>query len=135
MLTPNSFRNFNYPSHIKSLAVKILISQTLFTPIFNTYFFGMQTLLSGGSFQDAATRVKDTVPVSWMNSWKLWPAVTAFNFTFIREQNRSVVAGLFAIGWQTYLSWLNRRAEREEKQDRKELPTRKEKGTGGKIKA
>lgn len=108
--------------------MKILISQTLFTPIFNTYFFGMQTLLSGGSFQDAVTRVKDTVPVSWMNSWKLWPAVTAFNFTFIREQNRSVVAGLFAIGWQTYLSWLNRRAEREEKQDKKDLPARKEKG-------
>ncbi|KAF2173972.1 hypothetical protein M409DRAFT_32448, partial [Zasmidium cellare ATCC 36951] len=101
-------RNFNYASHLKSLAAKIVVSQMLFTPIFNTYFFSMQTLLSGGSLKDARDRVVATVPVSWKNSWKLWPAVTAFTFTFIRPQNRSVFAGVVAIGWQTYLSWLNR---------------------------
>lgn len=104
-------RNFNYASHLRSLAAKIVVSQMLFTPVFNTYFFGMQTLLSGGSLKDARDRVIATVPVSWKNSWKLWPAVTAFTFTFIRPVNRSVFAGVVAIGWQTYLSWLNRTAE------------------------
>ncbi|KAF7190801.1 Protein SYM1 [Pseudocercospora fuligena] len=108
-------RNFNYAQHWKSLAAKIVVSQMCFTPTFNTYFFGMQTILSGGSFKEAKDRVIRTVPVSWKNSWKLWPLVTAFTFTFIRPVNRNVFAGFIAIGWQTYLSWLNRLAEAEAK--------------------
>lgn len=49
-----------------------------------------------------------------INSLKLWPAVTAFNFTFVDQHYRSVFAGVIAIGWQTYLSYLNRTAEKEE---------------------
>ncbi|KAF2724350.1 Mpv17/PMP22 family protein [Polychaeton citri CBS 116435] len=109
-------RNFNYSSWIRTMGTKILISQTLFTPIFNTYFFSMQTFLTGGNFADAKQRVIDTVPVSWKNSWKLWPAVTAFSFTFIPEQYRNIFAGVIAIGWQTYLSWVNQRAEEREKE-------------------
>ncbi len=104
-------RHFNYNSWLLSIGTKIVVNQTFFTPLFNTYFFGMQTLLSGGSFKDAKERVINTVPVSWKNSWKLWPAVTAFSFTFIPWQYRNVFAGVIAIGWQTYLSWLNRKDE------------------------
>ncbi|KAG9534703.1 hypothetical protein KCU71_g22337, partial [Aureobasidium melanogenum] len=99
--------HFNYKSHVRSIATKIVINQTFFTPCFNTYFFGMQSLLSGQTLEQTKQRVIDTVPVSWKNSWKLWPAVTAFSFTFVPPQNRSVFAGVIAIGWQTYLSWLN----------------------------
>lgn len=59
-------------------------------------------------------RIKRTVPPSMINSLKLWPAVTAFNFTFIDPHYRSIFAGFIAIGWQTYLSYLNRTAEKEE---------------------
>jgi protein Mpv17 len=73
--------NFNYSSHLLSLTVKVLVNQTFFTPVFNTYFFGMQTLLSGGGLKAAKERVVNTVPISIKNSWKVWPAVTAFSFT------------------------------------------------------
>ncbi|KAH0092485.1 hypothetical protein KCU96_g7091, partial [Aureobasidium melanogenum] len=106
--------HFNYKSHVRSIATKIVINQTFFTPCFNTYFFGMQSLLSGQTLEQTKQRVIDTVPVSWKNSWKLWPAVTAFSFTFVPPQNRSVFAGVIAIGWQTYLSWLNMKAQEEE---------------------
>jgi len=106
--------HFNYASHWFSIGVKILINQTFFTPIFNTYFFGMQSLLSGATLTETKQRVVDTVPVSWKNSWKLWPAVTAFSFTYIQPQYRNVFAGFVAIGWQTYLSWLNKKAETTE---------------------
>ncbi|KAF4551465.1 Mpv17/PMP22-like protein 3 [Elsinoe fawcettii] len=108
-------RNFNYSSHILSLTVKIVINQTCFTPIFNSYFFGMQSILSGKTWAETKRRIKDTVPTSWKMSWRVWPAVTAFSFTFIKEQYRSTFAGVIAIGWQTYLSWLNSRAARMEK--------------------
>lgn len=103
--------NFNYSSHAVSLLVKIVINQAFFAPSFNSYFFGMQALLSGDSLEAAWERVKATVPRSVVNSCKLWPAVTAFSFTFIPIEYRSVFAGVIAIGWQTYLAFLNRRAE------------------------
>jgi len=104
--------HFNYSlGHTFSLCVKIIVNQSVFTPIFNTYFFGMQSLLSGSTLAEAKQRVIDTVPVSWKNSWKVWPAVTAFSFTFVQPQYRSIFAGVIAIGWQTYLSWVNQNAE------------------------
>jgi protein Mpv17 len=109
--------HFNYASHTLSLAVKIVINQSIFTPLFNTYFFGMHSLLSGATFAQAKQRVIDTVPRSWKNSWKVWPIVTAFSFTFILPQYRNVFAGVIAIGWQTYLSWLNKSAEAMENEN------------------
>ncbi|KAF7899285.1 uncharacterized protein EAF01_008498 [Botrytis porri] len=105
--------NFNYSSKAVSLATKVGINQMFFTPIFNTYFFGMQSLLSGDSLPDVVERVKRTVPTSMMNSIKLWPAVTAISFAWIPQEHRSIFSGVIAIGWQTYLSFLNRRVEGE----------------------
>ncbi|RDL33803.1 uncharacterized protein BP5553_08171 [Venustampulla echinocandica] len=105
--------NFNYSSKFLSLVTKVSVNQMAFTPIFNTYFFGMQSLLSGDSLPEVWDRIKRTVPTSMINSCKLWPAVTAFSFTFIEAQYRSIFAGVIAIGWQTYLSYLNRKAEVE----------------------
>ncbi|KAJ4384520.1 hypothetical protein N0V86_000119 [Didymella sp. IMI 355093] len=106
--------NFNYSSKILSLTTKVVVNQILFTPIFNSYFFGMQTLLAGASFDEIVERIKNTVPTSWINSCKLWPAVTAFSFTYIPIQYRSIFGGVIAIGWQTYLSLLNQRAAAQE---------------------
>jgi hypothetical protein len=110
--------NFNYASKTLSLATKVTVNQICFTPIFNTYFFGMQSLLSGDTLPEIWDRIKRTVPTSIINSCKLWPAVTAFSFTFIDAQYRSIFAGVIAIGWQTYLSFLNRRAEMAEAAER-----------------
>ena len=108
------FLGNNFSSKALSLVTKVTVNQICFTPIFNTYFFGMQSLLSGDSLPEVWERIKRTVPISMINSCKLWPAVTAFSFTFIDAQYRSIFAGFVAIGWQTYLSYLNRKAEVEE---------------------
>jgi protein Mpv17 len=113
--------HFNYASKALSLITKVVVNQIVFTPIFNSYFFGMQSLLSGDSFSEVLDRIRRTVPVSFVNSCKLWPAVTAFSFTFISPHYRSIFAGFIAIGWQTYLSFLNRQAEDAEKRDREAL--------------
>ncbi|KAI1457949.1 hypothetical protein F4805DRAFT_457137 [Annulohypoxylon moriforme] len=107
-------KSFNYGSHIVSIGVKIVVNQMIFTPTFNTYFFASQALLAGDSLAETWDRVVRTVPVSWMNAWKLWPAVLAFSFTYVPIAYRSVFSGAVAVGWQTYLSFLNRQAEIEE---------------------
>jgi dihydroorotate dehydrogenase len=103
--------SFNYRSRLLSLATKVVVNQICFTPVFNTYFFGMQALLSGAT-AETWERITKTVPVSCLNSCKLWPAVTAFSFAFLPLEYRPVFGGVIAVGWQTYLSYLNRLAER-----------------------
>lgn len=107
-------QHFNYSSHLVSLGVKIVVNQTCFTPLFNSYFFGMQALLAGDTLEQVWERIKRTVPTSIVNSCKLWPAVTAFSFTFIPMEHRNMFSGVVAVGWQTYLAYLNRQAEEAE---------------------
>jgi hypothetical protein len=57
-------QTFNYSSKILSLTTKVLVNQVAFAPLFNSYFFGMQALLSGDNFAEAWAHVKRTVPTS-----------------------------------------------------------------------
>ena len=86
-------RSFNYPSKTLSLALKVVVNQIVFAPIFNSYFFGMSSLLAGDSLSRVWERIGDTVPISVFNSFKLWPAVTAFNFSYVQPQYRAIFAG------------------------------------------
>lgn len=105
--------HFNYPSRFLSILTKVVVQQTCFTPIFNTYFFSMHSLLAGATLEETWERLKKALPVSIKNSVKLWPAVTAFSFMYVPAQFRNVFSGCIAVGWQTYLSWLNQKAAKE----------------------
>ncbi|PGH09395.1 hypothetical protein AJ79_05707 [Helicocarpus griseus UAMH5409] len=105
--------NFNFTSKFISIFTKVAINQAVFTPVFNTYFFSMHSLLAGTSVSDTWERLKLALPTSIKNSAKLWPAVTAFMFMYVDPQFRSIFAGGIAVGWQTYLSWLNQKAARD----------------------
>ena len=89
-----------------------------FTPFLNAYFFTMHSELSGdggdmvqGKAEAAWVRVKNTLPRSWLNGCLFWPVVTGFSFSFVPPRNRSIFAGVAAIGWQTYLGLVNQRAK------------------------
>jgi protein Mpv17 len=87
--------SFNYSSKVLSIAVKVGVNQVMFTPLFNSYFFGMQSALTGATPAEIWERIRNTVPTSWVNSLKLWPAVTAFSFTFVPLHFRSIFAGKY----------------------------------------
>lgn len=103
--------NFNYASKTLSIATKVAVNQIFFTPTFNTYFFGAQALLSGETIEATIQRLWDTVPTSCINSFKVWPATVGFSMAFLPFEFRSIFSGFIAVGWQTYLSYLNRQAE------------------------
>lgn len=106
--------HFNYASTTMTIVTKVLIQQFFFAPMFNTYFFGMQALLAGATLSETIERIKLTVPESIISSAKFWPAVTALNFTVIPAHLRFAFSGVFAVVWQTYMSFLNRSQERVE---------------------
>lgn len=106
-------RSFNYPGQaFRSLATKVVVQQIVFAPLFNLYFFSMQAALSGQSLQGIYHRVMDAVPQSVVRSAQFWPLVTAFTFHSVLPQYRFMASGVFAIIWQTYLSFLNRDSEK-----------------------
>jgi Mpv17 / PMP22 family len=72
----------------------------------------MQAVLTGEQPSGVIDRIQKAVPVSIKNSLKLWPAVTAFSFAFIMPQYRFMFSGIFAVLWQGYLSFLNRKEEK-----------------------
>ena len=106
--------HFNYASTFASITAKVAIQQFFFAPLFNTYFFAMQSLLAGHSLEDVTTKIRQAVPESIWSSAKFWPAVTALNFTVIPAHLRFAFSGVFAIVWQTYMSFLNRHQEKHE---------------------
>ncbi|KAJ5987511.1 hypothetical protein N7451_011876 [Penicillium sp. IBT 35674x] len=108
--------NFNFSSKLLSILTKVTVQQIVFTPVFNTYFFSVHSLLAGATFEETWERLKKALPVSISNSVKLWPAVTAFSFMYVPPEYRNVFSGVIAVGWQTYLSWLNQKAAREVQQ-------------------
>lgn len=105
--------NFNYASKFLSIFTKVALSQLVYAPVFNVYFFSAQSLLSGAGWNETLQRLQRTLPVSIVNSAKIWPAVSAFMFLYIDPAFRAIFAGTIALGWQTYLSWLNQVAARE----------------------
>jgi len=105
--------NFNFASKFLSILTKVAVQQACFTPVFNTYFFSVHSLLGGATFEETWERLKKALPVSITNSVKLWPAVTAFSLLYVPPQFRNVFSGVIAVGWQTYLSWLNQKAKHE----------------------
>lgn len=126
--------NFNYSSKFASVLTKVVVQQIVFTPVFNTYFFGMHSLLSGSSLEETIARIRHALPSSLMNSVKLWPVVTFVNFWYLAPQYRSVFAGVVAVGWQSYLSWLNVRAAREVKAEEAAGALKEKESSGKKVK-
>jgi hypothetical protein len=57
-------RRFNFASRVASLATKVLVQQAVYTPVFNTYFFTMYSLLSGASVEQTLIRLKLALPQS-----------------------------------------------------------------------
>lgn len=106
-----------------SLALRVGVVQIFFTPVIQCYFFGMQAMLSGTEgvrgvgeevmhrLRIAGVRIKDTLPPTWYNSFKVWPAVMVISFTYVPLRYRSAFGGVVAVFWQTYLSMVNKKAE------------------------
>jgi protein Mpv17 len=106
-------KHFNYSSKLLSLTTKVLVNQIVYAPVFGTYYFGMQSLLSGYNVSQTWDRVKTAMPVSVKSSWMFWPPITGLTFAFVNPTYHAVLLAGVTTGWQTYLSYLNRKTETE----------------------
>lgn len=104
-------RNFNYSNKLLTLVTKVGVNQVVYAPVFGTYYFTMQGLLSGDSAGQVWERVKVAMPRSVISSWMFWPPITAATFALVPPMYHAVLLACVTTGWQAYLSWLNRKSE------------------------
>ena len=79
--------------------------------IFNHAFGAIRRWRGHGARKAEAAwvRAKNTLPRSWLNGCLFWPIMTVFLFSFMPPENRSIFAGVAAIGRQTHLGLVNQR--------------------------
>ena len=122
ILSAPSYRWFLFLSNLFSsrfpkpvaVALRVLVNQIIFTPVFLTSFFSLQSLLNGSTTEEAGDYVQQVLPTAYKNSCQLWPAVSAINFYWIKLEYRSIFSGVIAIGWNAYLSFLSQKSALEE---------------------
>ncbi|KAI0123587.1 hypothetical protein BJ170DRAFT_639718 [Xylariales sp. AK1849] len=119
-VTISSYFNYTFSrlpsilSRAVSAVPKVAITTFAYAPIVSTYFFAMQAGLTGHGPEEMWERVKAKVPAAWVTGLYIWPAVMFVNFIWVPLIYRSLVGGAVGLGWQTYLSWMNKQAELEE---------------------
>jgi protein Mpv17 len=61
--------------------------------------------LKGASWEQAVQIAREDFWGLVMAGWRLWPLVSAINYTFVRTVGmRALVGNLAGVGWSVYLS-------------------------------
>ncbi|RGB34606.1 hypothetical protein C1646_624383 [Rhizophagus diaphanus] len=92
------------------LLTRVTLDQAIFAPCFITTFFVGQALLEGQENSQILEKLGDTFVPTLINNYKLWPAVQLLNFHFIPLNYRTLVVNCVALGWNTYLSVINKKS-------------------------
>lgn len=88
----------------KVVALKVLIDQTMWCPIFMTVFFTYLGLVNGDSMNVIVKKVKTDLLSACQGSWKVWPLVHAVNFKFISTKHRLVFINGVQVAFNMFLS-------------------------------
>ncbi|KAL3422270.1 Mpv17/PMP22 family protein [Phlyctema vagabunda] len=91
--------------HIRNTTIKFLLDQTVGAAI-NTLLFSLVFAgFKGANTEQAVQIAKQDFWPMMSAGWRLWPAVSAINYTLVSTiEGRSLVGSLAGIGWSVYLS-------------------------------
>ena len=90
----------------QTVAIKVLIDQVLWAPIFTFIFFTWIELLQGHSIKQLGDKIKQDLVRGVTASWKVWPLVHVINFRFIPSSQRLLYINTIQIGYNVFLSML-----------------------------
>jgi protein Mpv17 len=91
--------------HIPNTIIKFLLDQTIGAAVNNFMFSFIFAGFNGANFEQAVQISKQDFWALMWAGWKLWPAVSAINFTVVKSvQTRNLVGSLAGMIWTVYLS-------------------------------
>lgn len=98
----------------QTVAIKVLIDQVLWAPVFTVIFFAWIEVLQGAGLQKIKQKINQDLVRGVTASWKVWPLVHVINFRFIPPQQRLLYINTIQIGYNVFLSMLASRKGRLE---------------------
>ncbi|KAI8077738.1 uncharacterized protein BX664DRAFT_343373 [Halteromyces radiatus] len=86
------------------------LDQIMFTPVILSCFMGGISILERRSLNEIKEKFETSYFKGLMNAYRFWPFANLFVFSMVPLMYRPLVNGTFAIGWNSYLSYLNQNA-------------------------
>ena len=90
-----------------TLGVRLALDQFAFTPFSLAGFFTGMSLMEGHSLEQTKTKLSEKYFDTLKASWSVWIPIQAVNLGFVPVAHRPVVIQIAAIGWNTFLSYVN----------------------------
>ncbi|KAI8338576.1 integral membrane protein mpv17 pmp22 family [Chlamydoabsidia padenii] len=83
------------------------MDQILFTPVILGCFMGGISVLERRSLAEIQEKFETSYWKGLTNAYRFWPFANLLVFSMVPFMYRPLVNGTFAIGWNSYLSYLN----------------------------
>jgi protein Mpv17 len=104
-------------------AKQMLVDQIVYAPFGLSLFFTYRSLIDGQTMEQTIENIKFKLWPALQTCWKFWPIIhlsmlhftinTQVNFAFVPLHFRTVFGNIFAILWNTYLSYLHNTVQKE----------------------
>ena len=102
ILIPKFFPNPGALNTAKLLFYDQTVNASVFLLAFFTYMDLLNDVDLGTSLKNTYVKFFPTL----IANWKVWPGVQLVNFTFVPPEYRVLFVNVVAIGWNTYLSYV-----------------------------
>lgn len=93
--------------HVQTL-LRVFVDQSAFAPVMIGVFCSSMAALEGASPRE---RLNQSYVPAMTANYYMWPLVQVINFTFVPPALRLLFVNVLAVGWNTYLSFLNSKSE------------------------
>ncbi|OAQ33823.1 hypothetical protein K457DRAFT_134150 [Linnemannia elongata AG-77] len=102
---------------LKPAVKRVTADQILFAPIGLAMLFTGLTVLEGGGLQQIKDKLNNTFIPTLQANYLVWPMVQLVNFSVMPLQLRLPFVSVVGIAWNAYLSLVNTRGQRKDKQN------------------
>lgn len=93
-----------FQSNAANIATKVALDQGIASPCFVALFFGVTTLMNGGSANDAKNKIRENWWETLKTAWGVWIPVQGLNMALVPPSQRLLFVNVVSIFWNTFLS-------------------------------
>lgn len=102
-----------FSSPTKAVVYRVWLDQAILTPVAVAVFFGTMSVLEGQGISGAVERTRTTYQPTLIRNWMVFIPTQIINFSIVPHHLRFVVVSVVSLFWNTYLSAVNARSQRQ----------------------
>ena len=102
---------------IKNVIFKCIADQLVYAPFSIIAFFSYAAVNKGGDMRDVTSRCAQKCDDAFVDTWgadcSVWPLINLVSYSMVPVHVRPTFIGLAQVGWQSYLSCVSFRDDKE----------------------